>query len=327
MKLCMIGCGEHATSSHGPAQARYAATHPGTVLAACCDVDEGRARAHAERFGFARHDTDLAVMLERERPDAVVLAVPETLTAELACHVLERGFPLLLEKPPGRTVAELDRMVAAAAAGGPAGAAVPHAVAVNRRFVPLVCEARRRVERLRLQHIRYEMVRVNRRDPDFSITAIHGIDAVRFLADSDYVHVRFRYQELGELGPGVANIFMDAVLASGATAHLSFCPVAGVVVERAELHAFDHTLFLEVPMWAAFDAPGRLQHLEHGVLREEVRGDAASPSFEQGGFYAELEAFLDDLGAGRRPGPDLSAVRQSVAVAEAMRARQPEYRA
>ena len=267
-------------------------------------------------------------MLERERPDAVVLAVPETLTAELASRVLERGFPLLLEKPPGRTVAELDRMVAAAAAGGRAGAPVPHAVAFNRRFVPLVREARRRVERLRLQHVRYEMVRVNRRDPDFSITAIHGIDAVRFLAGSDYVHARFRYQELPELGPGVANIFMDAVLASGATAHLSFCPVAGVVVERAELHAFDHTLFLEVPMWAAFDAPGpAAAPRARTCCARRCAATRASPPFEQGGFYAELEAFLDDLGAGRRPAPDLRAVRQSVAVAEAVRARQPEYRA
>ena len=27
MRFCMIGCGEHAVSSHGPAQAMYAASH------------------------------------------------------------------------------------------------------------------------------------------------------------------------------------------------------------------------------------------------------------------------------------------------------------
>ncbi len=58
------------------------------------------------------------------------------------------------------------------------------------------------------------------------------------------------------LGPGVANIFMDAVMASGATAHLAFCPNAGVVVERAKVHAGGHSLFLQVPMWDAFDSPG-----------------------------------------------------------------------
>ena len=51
---------------------------------------------------------------------------------------------------------------------------------------------------------------------------------------------------------------------SGVTAHLSFCPMAGVVVERAEIHARDHTLFVEIPMWNAYDSPGRLVHLERG---------------------------------------------------------------
>ncbi len=239
--------------------------------------------------------------------------------------VLERGIPLLLEKPPGATAAEVDRLIAAA---GKAGAAVPHQVAFNRRHVRLMRELRRRIEALdpaSLQHLRYEIVRVDRRDPDFSTTAIHAIDAVRYLAGRDYTRVRFRYQELPALGPGVANIFMDAELAGGASAQLSFCPVAGVVAERAEVHARDHSFFLEVPMWAGFDAPGRLQHLVRGGLHEEVRGEEG-PSYEQGGFLAELEAFLDDLREGRPPRPDLRDSRQSVAVAEAMRARQEEYR-
>ena len=72
MKLCAIGCGEHAASSHGPAQARYAAEHPDVVLAACSDLDPARAERHRERFGFARGYSDPWAMLEAERPDAVV---------------------------------------------------------------------------------------------------------------------------------------------------------------------------------------------------------------------------------------------------------------
>ena len=108
---------------------------------------------------------------------------------------------------------------------------MPHQVAFNRRFAPLVREMRRHLKALpeaqAIQHLHYEMTRVDRRDPDFSVTAIHGIDAVRYLAASDFAEVRFRYQEHPALGPGVANIFMDAVMASGATAHLAFCPNAG----------------------------------------------------------------------------------------------------
>jgi myo-inositol 2-dehydrogenase / D-chiro-inositol 1-dehydrogenase len=329
VRLCVIGCGEHAFSSHGPAQVRYAHAHPDLTLAACCDVAADRARAYAERFGFARSYGDVFEMLALESPDAAVLIVPDAVTADLACAVFERGIPLLLEKPPGRDVRDVDRMLAAARAGTRGAGPAPHQVAFNRRYVPLLRELRARIVALgprALQHLRYEMVRVDRRDPDFSTTAIHGIDAVRFLADSDYAEVRFRYHELPELGAGVANIFMDAVLASGATAHLAFCPVAGVVVERVEAHAHAHTYLVEVPMWGAFDSPGRLQHLSGGVLREELRGDSTRAPFEQGGFFDETAAFFDALRAGRAPSPDLSAVRQSMAVAEAIRERRSEYR-
>jgi myo-inositol 2-dehydrogenase/D-chiro-inositol 1-dehydrogenase len=328
VKLCLVGCGEHARVAHGPAQARYAATHRGVELTACCDVDAQRAETHRRSFGFARAYTDPFVMLETEKPDAVVLVVPVERTRDLAAAVLERGFPLLVEKPPGRSVEEVDTLVAAAEAGG---RGVPHQVAFNRRFAPLVRELRRRLEIApEVQHLHYEMTRVDRRDPDFSVTAIHGLDAVRYLAGSDYAHARFRYVEMPHLGRGVANVFVDAVMACGASAHLAFCPVAGVVVERATVHVRDETFFLNVPMWAAFDSPGRLQHLVRGRLADEVTGDRLSEEtalFDLGGFYGEYVEFLGALAEGRRPGPGFRESRQSVDVAEHIRRRACEYRA
>ena len=103
-----------------------------------------------------------------------------------------------------------------------------------------------------------------------------------------------------------------------------------VVVERAEIHSFDHTFFLEIPMWNGYDAPGRLVHLVHGVVAGELRGaregDGAAP-FELGGFDDQYRAFIGALAAGRPPAPGLAETRQSVEIAEAMRARKHEYRA
>src|SRR5207244_2147554 len=249
--------GEHATSSHGPALALYAARHPRTELLACCDLDPGKAERYRARFGFARAYTNLRRMLDTERPDAVSLVAPVERTCELACLILGWGFPLLMEKPPGRTIAEVDRMIAAA--GG-----VAHQVAFNRRFAPLLRELKREVD----------------------------------------AHV--------------------------APAQLAFCPTAGVVVERAVVHGRDHTFYAYVPMGDAFDAPGRLQHLEKGELKRDAKGSelADSPEpFVHGGFYGEYVAFLDALGAGRPPSPGLREARQSVAVAECIRERKGEYRA
>ncbi len=328
MKLCQVGCGEHARVAHGPSQARCARERADLVLAGCCDLDPSRAEAFRRDFGYGRAFTDPVTMLETVRPDAVVVVVPVERTVAVGSLVLERGLPLLLEKPPGETVAEVDRLAAAAERSG---RAVPHQVAFNRRFAPLVRELRHRIEQAGpLQHVHYEMARVERRDPDFSTTAIHGLDAVRYLAGCDYAEARFRYRDLPTLGPGVANIFVDAAMTSGATAHLAFCPVAGVLVERAAAHAHGHSLLLHVPMWSGVDSPGRLWHFAGGRLVDEVAGDRVGDGtalFELGGFYRETVAFLDAVEAERPPSPSLRESRQSVEIAEKIRGRAAEYRA
>jgi myo-inositol 2-dehydrogenase / D-chiro-inositol 1-dehydrogenase len=207
-KICVIGCGEIAIGYHGPSYAKYADENPSVELAACCARRTGTAARFAEQFGFKRSYTDYLQMLEQERPDAVCLNVPPELVCEFSCEILDQGLPLLLEKPPGLTVAEIDRMITAAANSG-----VPHQVAFNRRFTPLTRALKRMLtENLALgeiQHIRVDFTRLNRTEADFSITAIHGIDTARFLAGSDFTWARFHYQDLSSLGSGVANIFID----------------------------------------------------------------------------------------------------------------------
>jgi predicted dehydrogenase len=207
-RICIVGCGSMSQSGHGPSLAKYAASHPDTELAACCDLDEAKAAGYRKRFGFARHYTDMTAMLKTEKPDAVCLIAPVNLTCGLSCHIMEMGFPLLMEKPPGMNVAETDRMIAVAERRG-----VPNQVAFNRRYTPLVRELKRRLTAQfrpdEIQHLRYDFTRIGRKDADFSTTAIHGIDTVRFLAGSDYRHVRCRYQALPQFGATVANIFMD----------------------------------------------------------------------------------------------------------------------
>jgi myo-inositol 2-dehydrogenase/D-chiro-inositol 1-dehydrogenase len=328
VRLCQIGCGEHARVAHGPSQARCARERRDLLLAGCCDVEQERADAFRREFGYAHAFADVAAMLEAERPDAVVVVVPIERTVAVGAQVLERGIPILLEKPPGTTALEVDRLIAAAERDG---RPVPHQVAFNRRFAPLLRELRCRIEAgPPLQHIHYEMTRVERRDPDFSTTAIHGLDAVRYLAGADYAQARFRYRELPGLGPGVADILVDAVMTTGATAHLAFCPVAGALVERATAQAHGHTLFAHVPMWGGPDSPGRLWHFVGGALAADVAGDQTGDGpalFELGGFYGQTAAFLEALAQGRPPSPSLRESRQSVEMAQRVRERCAEYRA
>ena len=62
---------------------------------------------------------------------------------------------------------------------------MPHQVAFNRRYTPLVVELKRRLAGATIQHIDCQFYRVGRTGSDFTTTAIHGIDTVRFLAGCD----------------------------------------------------------------------------------------------------------------------------------------------
>ena len=326
-RICVIGCGSLSTSAHGPSCRRYAERHAEVELAACCDLDTAKAESYRAKFGFQRAYGDYRAMLSTERPDAVCLMAPVSRTCELSCAVLELGFPLLLEKPPGLNRAECLAMVAAADRAN-----VPNQVSFNRRYTPLVRELKTRLETqfkpTDIQNLRYDFFRINRRDADFATTAIHGIDTVRFLAGAPYRRVRCRYQEFPALGPTVANLFLDCEMASGASAHINFCPVTGVLIERATVSLLDHTYFLNIPIWQAFDSPGRLQHLERGSLVEEVDGgtlEGAAEMYVASGFYGENASFFDDLRAGRRPAGDIRSGLQSVEIADCLRQRCPEY--
>jgi len=328
LTICLVGCGYIAELVHGPAYRKLAETYPGIRLAACCDKEESKASSFAAKFGFGRHYTDLMTMLEAERPDAVCLLVPGHLTARLAVAILEQGYPLLVEKPPGLNREETEAIVRAAERSGAA-----NRVALNRRYMPIMTELKRLVEELHrpedIRSIRYDMYRHNRRDEDFAETAIHGIDAVRFIARSDYECVTFAYQELPEIGPGVANVFLHARMTSGASALLSFCPVEGLIMERVSVALHNATYFAELPVWHSIDRPGRIRRFEGGREKQEIRGDSLGLDDDMSmsnGFYQEHESFLLALAIGRKPEGEVATALQSVDIADCIRKRCKEYR-
>lgn len=318
MKICTIGCGGHASQAHGPAQRKYADLHPQTVLAACCDKDADTAAVYRERFRFERSYNDAVTMLERERPDAVCVILPTSATCEVAAAILERGIPVLIEKPPGRTGAELEELVSAASRGG-AG----HQVAFNRRYMPILLEARGILDHemppQSVFRIDYEMTRCDRRDADFSTTAIHAIDTALFLARSPYRSATLRFRGFEPLGPGVAGIEIDAECQAGASVRLNIQPVAGRNFERICIHAHKKSLVIEFPV-TGIHGPGATLSFWQGD-REAIFVSADKDSGDWLGFYGETEAFFDAVRHGRVPGPALEECRQQVALMEAIRDR------
>ena len=61
---------------------------------------------------------DLSQAIAATNPDAVILATPHATHVPLALHIIERGIPLLCEKPAGRNAADAQRILNAAAQAG-----------------------------------------------------------------------------------------------------------------------------------------------------------------------------------------------------------------
>lgn len=278
-------------------------------------------------FGFKACYTDIDEMLDTEKPDAVCLVVKESFIAALSVKVIEKGYPILMEKPPGLSKEETLAIVAAVEKNR-----VPNKVAFNRWYIPVMVKLKEMMKaNLKLEkvhQIRYDFYRTGRTEPDFYTTAIHGISAVAFLAESPFDEIHFTYQELPSLGEHVANIYMDCRFASGVIAHLHFCPVAGVVIERATVNSLHQTIFAELPIWASHDNPGRLVHFKNGHIISDTRGDLFTDSSDMyitNGFYAENESFFNMIrnNAAQEGGVELAP--QIVEVADCIRLRKKRY--
>ncbi|WP_055588730.1 Gfo/Idh/MocA family protein [Peterkaempfera griseoplana] len=109
-------------------------------------------RAAAEKFGWESAETDWRRLIERDDIDLVDICTPGDTHAEIAIAALEAGKHVLCEKPLANSVAEAERMVAAAGAAAAAGV---HAMCgFSYRRTPALALAKRLVDEGALGQIR-----------------------------------------------------------------------------------------------------------------------------------------------------------------------------
>ena len=135
MKVAVIGVG-----AMGRNHARIYRDLPGAELVGVADANAGTAREVAARLGVAPY-ADYTELIERERPDAVTVAVPTAQHCSTVVRALELGCHVLVEKPLSVTLEEGATMVAAAEKGSRV-LAVGHV----ERFNPALVELKRRLD-------------------------------------------------------------------------------------------------------------------------------------------------------------------------------------
>jgi predicted dehydrogenase len=113
LRVGLLGCGRIADL-----QSLGYLEHPDACIAAVCDCDEDRARARARAWGAERAYTEAEKLFADPGIDAVEVLTPHHLHEQHATAALEAGKHVSLQKPPTRTLAELDRVAAAAERNG-----------------------------------------------------------------------------------------------------------------------------------------------------------------------------------------------------------------
>jgi predicted dehydrogenase len=104
---------------------------PGVEVVAVASGRPERARRMAEKFGLQAGYGDYRQMLAEQRLDLVSIATPPYLHHEMALAAIERGLPVLCEKPFAMNLAQAREMLAAAERAG-----VVHAVDHEFRYLP-----------------------------------------------------------------------------------------------------------------------------------------------------------------------------------------------
>jgi predicted dehydrogenase len=102
----------------GPNLARNFDRLAETELAAICDASEPARERWSQQFPGARVCADFDELLSDEQIDAVVIATPVPLHADMAVRALEARKHCFVEKPLAQSVADAERVVAAAEDAG-----------------------------------------------------------------------------------------------------------------------------------------------------------------------------------------------------------------
>lgn len=199
----------------GQVHAASIAANPSAELAWVADPFVDGARDLASRFG-GRATESAHEVLDSGEIDAILIAAPTPTHVEFIEAAVDRGLPVLCEKPIDLDLARVDELRPKVRASG-----VPVALGFNRRFDPAFAEARGRVQAGEIGAL--EQLSIISRDPAappadyiavsggiFRDMTIHDFDMARFFV-GDVVEVSAVGARLFDAGAETHGDFDTAV--------------------------------------------------------------------------------------------------------------------
>lgn len=300
LRVGLVGCG-----AFGRHHARVLRQLAGAELTGVFDLDPARAAATAQEHqtrAFASLDELIAAS------QAAVVAAPTVAHAEVAVRLLESGLDVLVEKPIAPSLAEADRMIAAAQARGRI-LMVGHL----ERFNPAVRLIRPRLSRpLFFEVHRLSLFTPRSLDVDVLLDLmIHDLDIVLSFVGAPLADLHAVGLAVLSTHTDIANVRLS--FANGCVANLTASRVSTEKVRKLRFFQPGEYISLDYArrdarVFAVAKNPYAPPVIEH----QHLVGDDREP------LAAELEAFLAAV-ATRTP-PEVDGAAARLALAAALRA-------
>jgi len=288
-----------AVAGLGIGKAHLAALHermPDVRIAAVCDLNGKLAQEQAARFGTQAFE-DYGQMLDRARPDGVILATPPKVHAGQTALAVERGVHVFCEKPMAPNAADCERMIESCARAG-----VALMIGFKKRFYPCYLFIRDRVRQsgnpLMWANVRFALGRVEK---DWFWAEDNGGGPLLENAIHEYDILRFLMGDVKEVFAFGGNLFLKhrgpQIDAAAATLRFESGAVAGMGIgygsewgmarEELALASADLAIELQGP----FDRPDSLRYVQRSspaqIERPQLPAlDATTP------FELELRHFV-----------------------------------
>lgn len=326
VRLGVIGCGWLTQHVHLPALANL----PGATVVALADPDPGRRTRVQHLAPSASQHARLEDLLASRAVDAVIIATPTGLHADLACQAFAAGTHVYLEKPVASTLPEALRVLAAWRAAGAIGM-----VGYNFRRNPIFLAAQHRVREGQLGplraiqgsfHVSAGAVSGWRSDPAAGGGVLldllsHHIDLVAALTGDRIASVAC---QLGARHAPEDEAAATLVTASGVTAQLTASYASGVHVNRFDLigehgHLVVDLLEARPREVARRPGPGARVHRLRHALGALHPANLLRPPGHEPSFRASLTAFCEAVRTATQALPDVAVGVAAMAVVEAAR--------
>jgi predicted dehydrogenase len=322
VRVGIVGCGLIG--------ARRAGALAGAELTACADVDPRRAEAVRRTRPGAKAFQRWQDLVTDDRVDVVIVATTNDALSEISIAALEAGKHVLVEKPAGRTVAEIDRLAGAA---GRAGRLVR--VGFNHRYHPALRKAHELVAAGTIGPLMYVRGRYGhggrtgydrewRADParagggELIDQGVHLIDLSQWLlgpfASVDgSAHTYFWDMPVDD------NAFMRLTTAAGQVAFLHVSCTEWKNLFSFEIYGRVGKLHID-----GLGGSYGVERLAHYQMRPEMGPpDTTIYEYPQADRSWDLEfaEFLEDIRLGREPAAGLDAARAALTIVAAVYAQ------